>query len=341
MVYTFPIKIINVKKEDYDNFVNANPHTSVFQTSDMAEVYRRTKGYAPSMVAAINEETSEILASLLAVTITEKKGFFKSFTSHTTIRGNPIFKSGKEGTEAAIMLMNNFNKVIDQDSLYTRVYLTDKSSELETILLKNGFVFEDWLNFLIDLNRPEEDIWRSIHKSRRKGITRAVEKIGLTIEEVTDHDQIKTFYSLLTETYKNAKLPLKDISLFEGIFDILVRKGMAKFLMAKKENVYIAGRLILTYKGTIYDWYAGSLKDYLSFYPNEFLIWHILKWGSEKGYHTFDFGGAGSPTEEYGVRTFKERFGGKLVNHGRFTNVHHPKKLLLSRKLLNIYKKFK
>ncbi|MCH7973680.1 MAG: hypothetical protein IH949_07305 [Bacteroidetes bacterium] len=38
----------------------------------------------------------------------------------------------------------------------------------------------------------------------------------------------------------------------------------------------------------------------------------------------FDFMGAGKPTDTYGVREFKSKFGGELVNYGRFVNINNP-----------------
>jgi lipid II:glycine glycyltransferase (peptidoglycan interpeptide bridge formation enzyme) len=64
--------------------------------------------------------------------------------------------------------------------------------------------------------------------------------------------------------------------------------------------------------------------------PGELLMWHILKWGAENGYRTYDFGGAGNPDEKYGVRDFKAKFGGRLVCFGRNTFVHDPALLRLS-----------
>ncbi|RLI52815.1 MAG: GNAT family N-acetyltransferase, partial [Candidatus Thorarchaeota archaeon] len=64
--------------------------------------------------------------------------------------------------------------------------------------------------------------------------------------------------------------------------------------------------------------------------PNELLMWHILRWGVENGYRVYDFGGAGKPDEEYGVRDFKAKFGGKLVCYGRNTCEHAPFLLKIS-----------
>jgi len=94
--------------------------------------------------------------------------------------------------------------------------------------------------------------------------------------------------------------------------------------IAKYENNYIGGILILTYNGIIHDWYAGACDEYLKLCPNDLLAWHPIEWGSENGYHTFDFLGAGKPDEKYGVRDFKKRFGGQLVNFGRYKKIHSP-----------------
>ena len=33
--------------------------------------------------------------------------------------------------------------------------------------------------------------------------------------------------------------------------------------------------------------------------------------------------GAGKPDEDYGVRDFKAKFGGELLEHGRYLKIHH------------------
>jgi len=66
----------------------------------------------------------------------------------------------------------------------------------------------------------------------------------------------------------------------------------------------------LKYNGIVHDWYAGSKKD--AIYVDEALVWQILKDNAGK-YKIFEFGGAGHPAKEYGVREFKRRFGGRRL----------------------------
>jgi len=51
----------------------------------------------------------------------------------------------------------------------------------------------------------------------------------------------------------------------------------------------------------------------------------------EDQWRHYDFGGAGKPDEEYTVRDFKAKFGGKLVCYGRNTYVHSHELLYLSK----------
>ena len=73
--------------------------------------------------------------------------------------------------------------------------------------------------------------------------------------------------------------------------------------------------------------------------PNELVIWHILEWGANNGYRLYDFGGAGRPGEAYGVRDFKAKFGGQLVQFGRSVREHAPRLLKLSKSGYSIYRK--
>ena len=200
------------------------------------------------------------------------------------------------------------------------------------------YVYEDHLNILVYLTKSREELWSNLSKKRRNGIRRA-EKREVIIREIKDKSLIPLFYDIIQETYGNAKLPLADLSLFKSTFNILTPKNMAKFFLAKHEDKNIGAIVVLTYNGTIYDWYAGASIDYLRLLPNDILPWHVMEWGSDNKHHTFDFGGAGNPNEEYGVRDFKKQFGGKLVNFGRYQKIHSPIKMKIAESGFKVYRR--
>lgn len=336
------IKIADsVSKEALSKFVFENPNTSIFQTPEMGEVYRRNRRCTPLILAAINEGTGEILASLLAKKLEEKSGFLSTFSRHSTVRGGPIFVDNEDdGITAVSQLLKYYNKNIEKDTLYSRIYPLNDTPQITPVIEKSGYRHEGWQNFLINLNRPVGEIWKQLKKSRRYGINKA-KKRGVTIEEIREKELIPIFYDLLQDTYKNKKIVLEDINNFEATFDILVPKNMAKFFMAKYEGRYIAAILILFYKGVVYDWYAGSSQkqEDLALCPNDLIAWYVIEWGANNGFHTFDFGGGGEPSETSGWIKFKREFGGELVNYGRYTKIHKPKKLWFSQKMFKIYRK--
>ncbi|WP_440945531.1 lipid II:glycine glycyltransferase FemX [Methanosarcina sp. T3] len=316
-----------------------HPFGNIFQTTAMYNVYNNTKNYSPIKLCAINEVTGEINGVLLGVTMREMKGLLGKgilgdFSTRSIISGGPLVSGNSIDTLSEMIF--EYDKKVQKRSLYTEIRnLHEVKSLLNNV---NNYTYEDHLNFLIDLAVSEEDLWRQIHKSKRKNINRAT-KAGVVVEEINNKKMIPVFYELLKETYKRVKVPLSDMTLFESAFDQLVPKNMARFFLAKNEDTYIGCRVVLTYNNWIHDWYAGALDNALSLYPNDCLVWHILKWGTENNYKVFDFGGAGKPDVEYGPREFKRRFGGSLVNYGRYSHIHSPVKIKITDIGFQLYKK--
>ena len=84
-------------KENWDDFVYNHAYGNIFQTPEMAEVYRRTKNYEPITLAAINAKNDEILAVLQAVVIKEISSFLASFSARAIIQGGPLFIENENG----------------------------------------------------------------------------------------------------------------------------------------------------------------------------------------------------------------------------------------------------
>ena len=70
-------------------------------------------------------------------------------------------------------------------------------------------------------------------------------------------------------------------------------------------------------------------------------MWNVILWSKENNYKVFDFGGAGKPKIPYGVRDYKLKFGGELVNYGRYEKEHKKILMLLGRLAFKFYKLFK
>jgi serine/alanine adding enzyme len=318
-------------------FVESQPMSNIFHTPEMFQVFAWAKGYQPLLWAA-TDHGGRVLALLLPVQITLRDGLLRRLMTRAVVYGSVLYDPSSAGEEALATLLCAYVHETGQEALFTELRNLSDLGAVQPVLNDCGFVYEDHLNYLIDLDRPVEEVMQGIGARTRKHIRRGLQKQEVVIEEITEQSQLGACYDLLQKSYTEARVPLADRSLFEAAFNVLRPHGMVKFWLARVGEAYVAASAELLYRGVMYGWYGGVDRAYADYTPNELLTWHILKWGAENRYKVYDFGGAGKPSEEYGVRNFKAKFGGELVCYGRNNFVHSPTWLKLSKFGYSIYR---
>ena len=175
-------------------------------------------------------------------------------------------------------------------------------------------------------------------KSARKHIRRAQKHEDLAVVEAGTSKQLSEIYSLLRMTYDHARIPLADFSLFRRSSRSCVRdKWRSSSWSITRHAHRRLGRVALQQNDVRLLWRRRSAVANLN--PTELLRWRLFQWGQKHGYRVYDFGGAGKPDEEYGVRDFKAKFGGDLVNYGRNVCVHAPRLLEVSKRGYAVYRR--
>lgn len=325
----------SIDRDKWEDFVFNHPEGNIFQACSMADVYRSTKNYEPISLAAIESESEEIVAVLQAVIIRDAPSLVGSISARSIINGGPLFIEGNKGFEALEKLLDYYEKLLNNKAIYTQIRNMWNTEKSRNTLESLGYHYEPHLNYLIDLNHSTKEIWENIHRSRRRGIKKA-EKTEIQIKKIENRKEIKDCYKIIDRIYKNASLPLADISLFESAYEKLSDEKFIDFYLAVQNDEVIGSRIYLKYKNRVYEWYAGSKQEIN--YINQAVVWHALSEyaGKEK---VFDFGGAGNPNKPYGVREFKKSFGGQEVDFGRYEKVHDRRKKELLDIGVKAYKK--
>jgi lipid II:glycine glycyltransferase (peptidoglycan interpeptide bridge formation enzyme) len=141
---------------------------------------------------------------------------------------------------------------------------------------------------------------------------------------VVDANVVDQFYPLLEMSYEYAGVPLAHRSLFDAAAAQLKPRDMIKFFATYDNGKPIAMDAMLIYKDRVYFWYGGVMR-LQNVSASSVLRWRELVWGEENGYAICDSGGAGWPNKPYGVRDFKVKFGGELVQFGRYRKVYSPR----------------
>lgn len=323
--------VTHLDKNVWRDFVDTHPQSQIFHTPDIFEVFAQTRKCRPTLWATVDEQQRP-LALLLPVEITLMNGILYRFTSRAVAYGSVLCSSGPAGEEALEKLLSTYKKETGNKLLFTELRNLTGLESLQPTFNKNGFIYEDHLNFLIDLSSPSEEIWKSIRSSAQRNIRRA-RKEQVTIETIEDPRRIPDMYAVLQEIYGRIQVPLIDLSFFETAFDILHSRGMMEVFVARFQGVDIGVLTLLLHKDIALYWYTGSLREYARCRAGDLMVWHVLEWASQRGFRLFDFGGAGKPDEPYGVRDFKAKFGGELVNYGRNICIHSPLTFKLSKVL--------
>lgn len=338
-----PLSITSaIEENSWRDFVDRHPQGNIFHTPEMQRVFGRVRGYRPCLQAAVGAG-GEVLALLPLVLVTLKDGPLRRLTTRAIAYGGCLAQPGPQGEEALSRLLEEYNVSAGRTALFTELRNLADMSGLQPVLRRCGFAYEEHLNYLIDLEGGPERVLQKIGPRTRKHIRQALRRGTVRVEEIADRSQISAWYELVRATYAAARIPLADRSLFEAAYDELAPRGMVKFWLARVHTgfaaEYAAASAELIYKDVVYGWYGGMDRAFARELPGEALMWRILEWGAESGYKTYDFGGAGKPGEQYGVRDFKAKFGGRLVCFGRNRKIHSPALLRWSERGYEIYRR--
>jgi len=314
--------ITDISKINLDNwreFVFNHPLGNVFQSPEMLQAYKGINNFKAEVICVVKQNV--IIGILLYVIQKEGKGILSVLLSRSIIMGGPL--AIDNDLKVIDLLLKEYKKNIGRRAIYTQFRNLFDIEFAHSIYAKNGFIYDKHLNILIDLTQAPEKLKSNISKNRRGNISKSLNK-GACFIEIKDKPKYLECVNLINKTYKRIGLPCPGEDYFLKFYDELHPKNILKSFALEVDKKLVGTRLELCYKDTVYDWWAGADNKYKNFHPNDVIPFQILVWGHNNGYKTFDFGGAGKPGVPYGVRDHKMKFGGELVEYGRYLHIHKP-----------------
>ena len=124
-------------------------------------------------------------------------------------------------------------------AIYVETRNYNDYSKYRHVFEKAGYKYEPHLNFHVDTT-SEEVVIKNIHKNKKRKI-RSTLKENVVVDECPSKEDLKSFYLLLSELYKNkVKTPLLPLSFFEKLYD----QEFSKFLIIKKDKEVLGGQLV-------------------------------------------------------------------------------------------------
>ena len=331
-----------IDPQQWQALVDSSPYATWFQTPEAYQFYAANPEEMTPFALGV-EEDGHLAGVIVGYTTQEKCIFKQYFTARTIIPGGPLLANCISETALAELLnavsqikvesvkcKGNENNVAKTTAssphrLIKPIYIESRNfhdySKWRNIFDANGFAYQPHLNYHVDttsLDQAQARIgkhrWRYIRLSMRD---------GAKIVDTPTIEQVRAFYTILQDLYRTkVRTPLWSWDFFERLF----HTEHARYILVELDGQIVGGTACVCLPGkAVYEWYACGL-DYCrdDIRPLSVAIWGEMQYAAENGYPLFDFMGAGSPDQPYGVRDFKAEFGGELVEHGRFLCVRKP-----------------
>lgn len=168
---------------------------------------------------------------------------------------------------------------------------------------RNKYELDVQYTYVIDLDRPIEEIWDSIEKVCKKKITSS-KKYDLSIKQVNDVD---TFYGIMRqglEKQGNTFFHIQSPAYLKELMEAFPENIKLYFLYSFDEVIGVDVNYF--YKDLCMSWMGTTAFHETS--ANEYLLWELIKIAKDGGYGSYEITGA----DERRLNPFKNKFNPSL-----------------------------
>ena len=326
--------ISEINIEQWQQLIDNSPAASFFQTPECYELYASLSFLKP-FVFGVSE--NEKLAGLVCGYLIADGGKIKQYFSRRAIIQGGFLLCENISENALQSLLKTCINELNNKAIYIETRNCSDFSKFRATFEKNGFCYQRHLNFRIKTENIES-VYAQLSSTKRRDV-KISEKSGAEIVELKTKDEIAEFYAILQNLYKTkVRVPLFPLEFFEKFVSF---EGN-KILGIKYDGKIIGGSACTCWNNIVYEWFVcGKDGDFKSIYPSTLATWSSIVYAVESGCKYLDMLGAGKPEKDYGVRDFKAKFGGGLVEFGRFLYVCDKFRYNLGKTMIQFIKRRK
>ncbi len=264
-----------------------------------------------------------------------EKGFLKRlFTARAIIHGGLIIDPLQCSDEELLLYLTQLiRRVKATGAIYLEIRNYSSYSNWMNVFTTAGFQYQAHLTVHLPL-RGIQQVYGGLSESRRRQL-KIAQKSGARYYKSKAPEDMRHFYMILQQLYKNKiKKPLFSVEFFEQLLQL----DSCHFFVVLVQDKVIGGSVCVSYNNRImYEWYVCGLdSEFPRCYPSVLATWAGIEYASLNNFELFDMMGAGKPGLPYGVRDFKLRFGGELVEYGRFVYVFRPFKYAFGKLVMSL-----
>ncbi len=309
----------HIDPKAWADLVKASPVASWFQTQE-AYAFFECLSFLEAFAFAVEEDGR--LKGLVTGYIQKDGGCLKQFLSRRAIvLGGPLLTDDILEDEL-ISLLHVLAERVGKKAIFIEFRNFSDYSRWRKTFEQCGFRYQPHYDIHVDTTSLEV-VDAHLGKSRKRDI-RVSMRDGASVVMHPSLSQIHEYYGILKALYETkVKTPLFPLEFFEKLSAL----DTSAFLLVEYASKIVGGTVCVGLPGVaLYEMYVcGEDGVYKNIFPSEMATYAGLQYAVKNGYARFDMMGAGKPDDGgYGVRDFKLKFGGELLELGRFDYVCRP-----------------
>ncbi|CAN5578709.1 peptidoglycan bridge formation glycyltransferase FemA/FemB family protein [soil metagenome] len=162
---------------------------------------------------------------------------------------------------------------------------------------------------LIDLRKPEQELWAEMHRKARQSVTKS-RRLGIRVV-TAGGERLEEYHRIYTDSARRAGMFARSFDTFRVLWDELAPRRMVHLSFAEIEQSGepVATLLLTSAGGRAFDMYGGTLVEGEKRRANYLLKWEALMRCKAEGFHEYDLWGL----PHSGIAQFKAGFGGEEV----------------------------
>lgn len=301
-----------IDSEQWQQLIVESPHSSFFQTPECYNFFSSLSFVKP-FVFGVSEENK--LVGIISGFLISDGIFLKKYFSRRAIVSGGALLHPEISSKAFQSLLETICKELKNKAIYLELRNYSDYSAYRANFESVGFDYVPHLNFHVDTPDVETAL-KNLNTTKRRDVKLSA-KEGAVWHETKNEEDIKQFYAILERLYKTKiKTPLFPLEFFIKLNQL----SSGKLLVIKYKDEVIGGSQCVVLKDNkVFEWFVCGLDGrFKNIFPSTVATWAGIEYAAINGYQKFDMMGAGKPNDGYGVRDFKSKFGGDLVEHGRF-----------------------
>jgi len=308
-----------IGRQRWHDFVKNHPQGSIFQMPDMHDLYEAVPTFTP-IIQALEDEQGKLKVIILAVLIRDYKGLMRLLLSRTIVYGGPLIDP--EEKQPAFW-MNAILKTLIQSVCKQSRYIEFRNiydqKQHTSVFGQNQFIYQDHLNLIVNTEDAESTL-SQISRSKIRQVRRS-NRAGAELVIASTREEVQELYQILRKIYsERIRKPLPPEAFFTSFLEFSKQGRLGTILLVKYRGKVAGGMVCpITPGKSLNEWYICGLdKKFTEVYPSVMLTFGAIEYAINHNLPSFDFMGIGTPNRPYGVRDFKTRFGGQIVDYGRF-----------------------